>query len=146
MEKEEFNLLNKDSFKVPDGYFDSVGNEVMKRIKQTDDSLPHSVNLKVKTGSGNGMIRKLVAAVSTAAAIFIIIFFFPNKSDSTYNLTELNDADIIEYLSLNADELEMEYLMSQAGKIQAPQESVIGNDEQYIEYLLDDIEESELLE
>lgn len=111
MENEQFSKLNKTNFKVPDGYFDSVEDRILARMNQGDKSTEEGKIIPMD--KGRSKIRTLLfAALATAACLTFIIFYNNTPEEQAYNLSTLDDTEIINFLNENADDVELDFLVS----------------------------------
>jgi hypothetical protein len=98
-------------FRVPDGYFDGLVDNVMSHIpneKASEDPLP-----KPHAASRRAVIRRLTAAVLMAASVLVAVFVIGGNIDSHQSVPALSSNPSAQSLSIdnsNIDEA-MEYSM-----------------------------------
>lgn len=117
--------LNKNkNFGVPDGYFDTLSNDIMKKILKEDFSMPPNEGFKVPEGyfetfnarlSGQleniqaeeikviplkSYKKHLYAAASVAAVVLLFILVQLNN-DKTPSYSDLANSDIEQYFEFN---------------------------------------------
>ncbi|SMG26440.1 hypothetical protein [Arenibacter troitsensis] len=164
--------LNKNkNFGVPDGYFDTLSNDIMKKILKEDFSMPPNEGFKVPEGyfetfnarlSGQLEIiqaeeikviplksykKHLYAAASVAAVVLLFILVQINN-DKTPSYSDLANSDIEQYFEFNDLELSSydlaEILPIQDMDLNDILESRLDNDN-IIDYLDSHIEDFEEL-
>jgi hypothetical protein len=87
METTTKNIEYKMKFDVPDGYFDTLADNVMQRIEYEERKSKHKKNIVIKA----------LLAVSSAAAVVGGIIFWPVSTESNYNQTASSDYDYQSY-------------------------------------------------
>lgn len=111
MNEEEYirsKMGQKNPFKVPDGYFDKLTQQVMDRLpEQQTDRLPEQQTNEQQTKKKSAIIRHLrpllYAAVCICIAVFTATFFFGShveeddtvanaQQDATYSDTYIDEA------------------------------------------------------
>ncbi|MDX1767339.1 MAG: hypothetical protein R3294_04760 [Arenibacter troitsensis] len=164
--------LNKNkNFGVPDGYFDTLSNDIMKKILKEDFSMPPNEGFKVPEGyfetfnarlSGQleniqaeeikviplkSYKKHLYAAASVAAVVLLFILVQINN-DKTPSYSDLANSDIEQYFEFNDLELSSydlaEILPIQDMDLNDILESRLDNDN-IIDYLDSHIEDFEEL-
>lgn len=114
MENEDFSKLNKTNFKVPDGYFDSVEDRIFKRMSEREST--NGAGKVIHLNKGRSKIRAIIfAAMATAACLTFMIFYNNTPDEQTFNLSTLEDSEIINFLNENADDVELDFLVSKTG-------------------------------
>ncbi|MCK0135218.1 hypothetical protein [Arenibacter sp. S6351L] len=120
--------LNKNnSFKVPDGYFDTLSSDIFKKIAKEDISMPPNEGFKIPEGYFDTLNAKLLGqlentpvepkviplksykkhyytAASVAAVVLLFILVQFNR-DKTPSYSDLANSDIEHYFEFNDLEL-----------------------------------------
>jgi hypothetical protein len=120
--------LNKNNnFKVPDGYFDALSSDIMKKIAKEDTSMPLNEGFKVPEGYFETLNTKILGQLEnipveakviplksykkyyyTAASIAAVVLLFimvQFNTDKTPSYSDLANSDIEHYFEFNDLEL-----------------------------------------
>ena len=164
--------LNKNkNFGVPDGYFDTLSNDIMKKILKEDFSMPPNEGFKVPEGyfetfnarlSGQleniqaeeikviplKSYKKHLYAAASVAAVVLLFILVQFNNDKTPSYSDLANSDIEQYFEFNDLELSSydlaEILPIQDMDLNDILESRLDNDN-IIDYLDSHIEDFEEL-
>lgn len=113
MENNNFSKLNKENFKVPEGYFEGLEDKVWAKL-ESNRMDPKVINIGQHVGGSRLWRRILIGITSVAACAAFIVFYNRGEVDREYNLSTLNDTEIINYLNDNADEIELDLLVDRS--------------------------------
>ncbi|MCK0189265.1 hypothetical protein [Arenibacter sp. F20364] len=165
------NKLNKNnSFKVPDGYFDTLSGKIMDKVAKEETSMPPSEGFKVPEGYFENLNDKLLGqlqntaletkviplksfkkhylAAASVAAVVLLFILVQFKSDKPLSYSDLASSDIDQYFEFNDLELTsydlVEILPIQDLDLNDIMESRLEN-ENIIDYLDSHIEDFEEL-
>ncbi|MDO6601738.1 hypothetical protein [Arenibacter palladensis] len=121
--------LNKNkNFEVPDGYFDTLSSDIMKKIAKEDFSMPPNEGFKVPDGyfeTFNARLlgqleniqaeeikviplksyRKHIYAAASVAAVVLLFILIQFNNDKTPSYSDLANSDIEQYFEFNDLEL-----------------------------------------
>src|SRR5688572_7261625 len=85
--------LNKNNtFKVPDGYFDTFSSDIMNRIAQEDNSVPANEGFKIPEGYFETLNTRLLARLENTRTETRVI---PLKSNKKYYYSAASVAAVI---------------------------------------------------
>ncbi|MBK6449988.1 hypothetical protein [Candidatus Brachybacter algidus] len=110
MENNHFSKLNKENFKVPEGYFEGLEDKVLARLESNMID-PKVINIGQHTGGRKLWRRIVIGVTSVAACAAFFVFYNRGEVDQEFNLSNLKDTEIINYLNENADEIELDLLV-----------------------------------
>ncbi len=113
MENNDFSKLKKDNFKVPEGYFEGLEDKVLARL-ESNTMDPKVINICQHGGSSRLWKRIVIGVTSVAACAAFIVFYNRGEVNQEYNLSTLNNTEIINYLNENADEIELDLLVDRS--------------------------------
>ncbi len=113
MENNHFSKLNKTNFKVPEDYFESVEDRILSRMS---DLVPESNSGRtIQMTPTRSKLRTIVfAALATAACLTFMIFYNNIPEEQNFNLSELENTEIINFLNENADDVDLDFLVSKS--------------------------------
>lgn len=137
VEAEETDFPADEGFAVPEGYFDSVGQNISKRMAGGDTKV---IALRP--------YQNLLYAVSAAAAVVLLVFGLQYKPDVSPGFDTIASIEIIEYLSLESDELNSYDIGEELGLDDGVYNAVLDEnlqDENIMDYLDESIDELDVL-
>ena len=113
MEEADFSKIKKDIFKTPPDYFDNLESKIFERMRNEKE---HKVIRLDDANFGKRRGWKLMMAITAAAACFAcVIFFYPGENNGQFDLSSIDNAEIINYLNENADEVDLDFLVKKDG-------------------------------
>ena len=136
MSKEASSLPNKDGFKVPEGYFDSLNKKVLEKVTEKEIKV---IRLQA--------YKKYFYAAASVAAIVLLVLSMQWKDKSSFTFDDLARTDIEIYLEENDLGLSS-YELAEVLLTEEMEVNDILNieldDENIIDYLEDNIDELNL--
>lgn len=115
MENPEFNKINKDAFRVPENYFESVEDRIFSRMNSGIASPEYSANEPKK--NKHSFVRIISMTLLSAAACGAF-FIYVNKVNEApdFNLSNIENSEIVNYLNENAEDVDLELLVSKSNE------------------------------
>lgn len=119
-------MNKKDSFKTPEGYFDTLKDRLLDAVNSEDSEMPKDDGFAVPDGYFDTFnkrlskklsertpkvvrlypYKKLLYAVSAAAAVVLVVFALQYQPGETVGFDTLASTDIMDYLSTDAYDLD----------------------------------------
>lgn len=113
MQEQYFDRLRKDTFKVPENYFEGLEESVFDRMKQEGPSEGKLIPITKESGSPGSSSRIWWISGAVAAFLAALIYFnIPSNQSPAYDLSGIENEDIIQYLNENADDVELDLLVN----------------------------------
>lgn len=114
MQEQYFDRLRKDTFKVPENYFDGLEESIFDRMKQEGPSEGKLIPLTSGSSGSSSRIWWISGAVAACLAA-LIYFNIPADQSPVYDLSGIENEEIIQYLNENADDVELDLLVNNEG-------------------------------